>query len=101
MVSSQQNAGAAMAAAAGSLAISGIIAIAMIVFFLWLDWKIATKAGYPGVMSLWLLVPFANFIVIILFAFSEWPIEREVKALRAGVALPPGTAMPPGTTLQA
>jgi hypothetical protein len=93
MDSSQQNAGAAMAAAAGSFALIGIIALAMTVFFVYIYWRIAVKAGYPGAMSLLLLIPLANFVVLIMFAFSEWPIEVQLKALRGGSAPPPGTML--------
>ena len=52
----------------------------------WINWRITQKAGFPGWYSLGLIVPFLNLILILLFAFSEWPIEREVKLLR-GLAM--------------
>ena len=54
--------------------------------------RIAVKAGYSGPLSLLLLIPGANLVILILFAFTEWPIERELAALRAGV----GGFAPPG-----
>jgi hypothetical protein len=36
-------------------------------------WKICTKAGFPGVLSLLMLVPFGNIIVPFYIAFTEWP----------------------------
>lgn len=36
-------------------------------------WKIFSKAGWSGAMSLLMLVPLANLIVLWVFAFSEWP----------------------------
>jgi uncharacterized membrane protein YhaH (DUF805 family) len=47
-------------------------------------WRIASKAGYSGAMSLLMLIPLVNFIVILIFAFGEWPIEAQIKALRGG-----------------
>jgi hypothetical protein len=80
-----------MAAAAGTFAVFGIIALFAVIISIVLHWRIAAKAGYPGAMSLLLLIPLVNFVVYILFAFSEWPIER---ALRGGGPGGPGPAMP-------
>jgi len=74
-------------AAAGLMAFMGaylIFVIVVLVISLIINWVIATKAGYPGAYSLLLLIPLVNIIIIILFAFTEWPIQRELKALRAG-----------------
>lgn len=61
-------------------------------------WRIAVKAGYSGVLSLLMLVPLVNFIVILMFAFMEWPIEAQVRAMSGGTgAYPPG--VPPGTAM--
>jgi hypothetical protein len=48
--------------------------------------KIFSKAGYHWAMGLLMLIPVANLIMLLVLAFSEWPIEREVKALRAANA---------------
>ena len=52
-------------------------------------WRIAVKAGYNGAMSLWLFVPIINFIVILVFAFTEWPIEQELSEARRPRLFPP------------
>ena len=36
-------------------------------------WKICSKAGFSGAISLLILVPIANIILIFFLAFSEWP----------------------------
>ncbi|HEY3364431.1 MAG TPA: hypothetical protein VGK74_05210 [Symbiobacteriaceae bacterium] len=46
-------------------------------------WRIFTKAGYSGALSLLMIVPLANFIMPFVLAFSEWPIEKELNMLRA------------------
>jgi len=46
-----------------------------VIFF----WRIFSKMGYSGVISLLLFIPLINFIVIGVLACSEWPIERELK----------------------
>jgi len=81
---------------AGILFAYGVFVILLLVLSLAVNWKIAVKAGYPGVASLWMLVPLANFVVLLIFAFTDWPIERELKAAR-GNTPPPGTwQQPPG-----
>jgi hypothetical protein len=45
-------------------------------------YKIFAKAGYPGIMSFAMIVPLLNIIMLFFLAFSEWPILKELKALR-------------------
>jgi uncharacterized membrane protein YhaH (DUF805 family) len=67
---------------ATSSVIFGIIGLAMVVFSILIYWKIFSKAGYSGAMSLLMLVPIANIVVICILAFGEWPIYRELNQLR-------------------
>ena len=39
-------------------------------------WKICTKAGFPGALSLLMLVPIANIVFLFYIAFAEWPALR-------------------------
>jgi hypothetical protein len=39
-------------------------------------WKIFEKAGFPGIMSLTMLVPLLNVLMLFFLAFSEWPALR-------------------------
>lgn len=39
-------------------------------------WKIVSKAGYHGAWSLLIFVPLVNIIMMYVFAFSPWPMER-------------------------
>jgi len=59
------------------------IFITGVYFVAW--WKIFSKAGYSGARSLLLIFPLVNLIVFLLFAFSEWPIQRRLR----GVDRPP------------
>ena len=43
-------------------------------------WKICTKAGFPGPLSLLMLVPVANIILPFYIAFADWPRIRELEA---------------------
>jgi len=65
------------------------VMVAMVVFFIGMlalvlaVWgTIFKKAGYSFWFCLLMLVPLANLIWLLIFAFSEWPIHRELKALR-------------------
>lgn len=70
--------------AASSLVLM-LIALAATVFGIFIYWKIFSKAGYSGAMSLLMLVPIANIIVICMLAFGNWPILQELEQLRAQV----------------
>ncbi len=43
-------------------------------------WRICTKAGYSGWLSLLVLIPFANLIFVYFLGFSEWPSLRGDKS---------------------
>ena len=49
-------------------------------------YKILCKAGFPWrfslLMSLTILMPFVNLVLLFFLAFSEWPVLKELKALR-------------------
>jgi len=45
--------------------------------------KVATKAGYSGWWVLIAVVPLVGFVMVLVFAFSDWPVLREVRMLRA------------------
>lgn len=42
---------------------------------------IFSKAGYSGWLALLMLIPVVNLIWLLIFAFSEWPIEAELARL--------------------
>ena len=68
-----------------------IVIFGSIILGLIINWRIASKAGYEGALSLLMLIPLVNFVILLIFAFSEWPVERRLKALSGGTtaALPP------------
>jgi heme/copper-type cytochrome/quinol oxidase subunit 2 len=78
-------------ASAGVILFSLIAGLIGFIFALVLYWRIFSKAGYSGARSLLMLIPVVNLIIIIMFAFAEWPVQRELKQLRqaAGGGLPP------------
>ncbi|MFV8836679.1 hypothetical protein [Aquisalimonas sp.] len=39
-------------------------------------WRICRKAGYPGGLSLLILIPLVNLVFLYFLAFSQWPAHR-------------------------
>ncbi len=56
------------------------LAIVLIGFFVFLWWRIWSKAGYSGAWSLLILIPFVGIFAflgsLIFLAFSEWPVSK-------------------------
>mgnify|MGYP001029743316 CR=1 FL=1 len=40
-------------------------------------WRIVSKAGFHGAFALLMLVPVVNIIMLWVFAFAKWPVERD------------------------
>ncbi len=66
-----------------------IVALVVVFFEFICLWKIVSKAGYHGALSLLMLVPIVNIIMFIIFAFVEWPVQKELKLLKSQVGRPP------------
>ncbi len=45
-------------------------------------WKIFSKAGFSGWLSLTMLIPLVNIIMMFYLAFAEWPVVRELNQLK-------------------
>lgn len=81
--------------------IYGIVIVGIVVFTIWVYWRIFAKAGFNGALSLLNLVPGVGpLICMIILAFGRWPIEDELAAARGGIggvapAPPPGTSVMP------
>ena len=67
-----------------------LIFLGLVVLLFYPFWRLCTKAGYPGVVSLLLFVPLVNFIFLWVAALSEWPIERQLRDLKARSGIPTG-----------
>ena len=65
--------------------IFGIIAGILIYWGFW--WQIFDKAKYrvPALMGVLMCLPIVNFVMLIFFVFSTWPIEREVEKLKTEI----------------
>ena len=87
-----QAAGLAALLGGGTFLIFGLICV---VIFVGIYYLIIKKTGYNPWLSLLVFVPFiGGLIIVIMLAFTEWPIQRELRELRArsgggGYAPPP------------
>ncbi|MBI4312298.1 MAG: hypothetical protein HY681_11015 [Chloroflexi bacterium] len=59
------------------------IAVALSLAFWGYIWtRIFEKVGYTRWWGLVMLVPVLNLVALVVFAFSVWPIEAELRRLR-------------------
>ena len=99
MNSSDSSSAAAAGIVGTVLVIYFVIIIAVIAFMIWLYWRIFTKAGYNGALSLLNLVPGVGpLICVCILAFGRWPLEDQLAALQSGRPMPP-PAGPPGSSV--
>ena len=95
--------------AAGMAALLGggtflIFSLVFLVILVGIYYLIIKKTGYSPWLSLLILIPgLGGLIIVIMLAATEWPVQREVRELRArlgggtgGYAPPP---YPPGPTV--
>jgi hypothetical protein len=54
-----------------------IAIIAAIIIFPY--WKIFSKAGYSGALSLLMLIPLVNVIMLFFLAFADWPALKNAQ----------------------
>ena len=55
--------------------VAGLMAVLVLPIFVIPYWKIFSKAGFAGALSLLMLVPLVNLIVLYVIAFSEWKVK--------------------------
>jgi hypothetical protein len=56
-----------------------VIAVVVGAVVVWPAWRIVGKTGYPGILGLAAFVPLLNIALVLFLAFSEWPIERQLR----------------------
>lgn len=54
-------------------------------------WFIVKRTGYHPALGILMLIPIANIVLMLFLAFREWPVQREIKALKTGA---PASAKP-------
>jgi steroid 5-alpha reductase family enzyme len=45
-------------------------------------WKVISKTGNSGALSLLLMIPLVNVVILFYLAYSKWPIEKELDGYR-------------------
>jgi hypothetical protein len=73
----------AQASDSGSTAAALLLPLILFALVIVAVWKILSKAGYAGPLALLAVVPLVNVVLFLVFAFSEWPIQRELRELRS------------------
>jgi hypothetical protein len=86
-----------LAAGMGIMMILVGLVVIIFMFFIW--GMIFKRAGYSMAMALLMFIPLVNIIWLLVFAFSKWPVQKEVEDLRArmvpGPMYPPAGGYPP------
>jgi len=65
------------------LALIGLGAVVTAVAF----WQIYRKAGLNGALGLLMIIPGVNLVMMLWFAFTEWPVLKELREQRAVSAM--------------
>jgi uncharacterized membrane protein YhaH (DUF805 family) len=61
----------------GSSLVFLIISIVIFLFYIFIFWRICSKAGYSGALSLLNLIPgVGTLILLCILAFGSWPIRQ-------------------------
>ncbi|HYL93631.1 MAG TPA: hypothetical protein VEW69_10815 [Alphaproteobacteria bacterium] len=68
--------------------LSLVLAFVVLMFFAVLFGVIFRKAGRSAAWAVLMFVPLVNLLVMVWFAFSEWPVQKELDRLRAAAASP-------------
>jgi hypothetical protein len=54
-----------------------IILLLVLAIYLVPLWRILSRAGFHGAFSILALIPLLNIIMLWVFAFVKWPVERD------------------------
>jgi hypothetical protein len=84
---------AGLAAMCGVFAIIALVSVAVTVVIYFFIFR---RTGMNPWLALLMLVPVVNFVMLLVLAFSEWPIQRENAMLRAQLGGGTGTYPGPG-----
>ena len=58
------------------------IGLAFVLFYFLAWWRIFSRAGYPGALSVLMLVPPVALLLWAFLALAPWPSRRELAAMR-------------------
>jgi len=62
----------------------GLVSLALIIFQFYVLARIIGKMGFSPWLVLLNLIPIAGIVMMIYFAFVQWPIEKELVQLKGG-----------------
>ncbi len=86
----------------GAVLFGFLFVLAIAVFFVYLIWRVFTKAGLAGPLSLLILVPgFGALIVLCILAFSDWKVVPAVSTYASGLPAYPPPSYPPAASTPA
>ena len=96
-----RNSAAAASAIAAFALFYVVLLLGIIVFSIWIYWRIFAKAGFSGALSLLNLIPgIGQLICVLILAFGRWPIEDQLAMLQGPrPPLPTMPPPPPGTSV--
>jgi uncharacterized membrane protein YhaH (DUF805 family) len=73
-----------------------LVGLAFLAFWVFLYWRIFTKAGLSGALALIILFPFFGYIIVLcILAFSEWKVVPAPLAYGLQPYPPPPPNYPP------
>ena len=76
------NAGAGFALMIIPIILFAIMGLAATIITVFAFCRIFSKAGYSWALGLIALIPIGNVIMLLVLAFSDWPIAKELRALK-------------------
>jgi hypothetical protein len=80
----------------GVLLVGFVVIFAFLAFMVYLLWRIFTKAGMSGALSLLVFIPgFGGLIVLCILAFAEWKVVPVAQYVALPPAYPPPPSYPP------
>ena len=86
----------------GAVLFGFLFALAIGVFFIYLIWRVFTKAGLAGPLSLLILVPGVGVIIVLcILAFSEWNVVPATSTYASGLPAYAPAGYPPATSTAA
>jgi hypothetical protein len=55
-----------------------VVGVLVIPLFIIPFWRIFSRAGFPGVLAILMLIPLVNLIVLYYVAFSRWNVKPDI-----------------------
>ena len=64
----------------------GTVLILLLSGIIWIvaGLKVLPKAGYSRWFAILLIIPLVNLVMILIFAFADWPVDKELRNYRQG-----------------